>query len=277
MNKTKSSLGSRVLSAVIALIILSALYHFFKNNGLMVVVAVGALLAQFEFSQLVIDRPGVSLSRTLLVAGCLIITLSYMLSPTAVGTPLGVVLVAFFSFFLIRYRNSENLSDIRDNIGISALGLLYVGVLPAFIVGILQQTDGDIWFFTLLAIVFAGDTFAYFFGRALGQSKIMPSISPNKTWAGAIGGILGSIFAAVIFKLLFFVEIPTLPMVLLAIVTGISAQIGDFFESLLKRVANKKDSGTLMPGHGGILDRIDGVLFGAPFVYFASRYFYTLF
>lgn len=274
---SKSSLGARVFSAVVALIILSALYHFFKNSGLMVIVAASALLAQFEFSQLVIDRPGVSLSRTLLVAGCQIITLSYMLSPAAVGTPLGVILVAFFSFFLIRYRNSEDLADIRENIGISALGLLYVGVLPAFIVGILQQADGDIWFFALLAIVFAGDTFAYFFGRALGRSKIMPTISPNKTWAGAIGGILGSIFAAVIFKLLFFIEIPTLPMVLLAIITGVSAQIGDFFESLLKRVANKKDSGTLMPGHGGILDRIDGVLFGAPFVYFASRYFYTLF
>ena len=277
MKLPKSGTFIRIISALVALVVLLGLYYFLKQDGLLVVIAVAALIAQMEFSQLVIDRPSISFSRALLVAGCFIITLSSLFLPNAMGVPMGFVLIVFFSFFLVHYRASDNLVDIRDTIGTSALGLLYVGLLPSFIVGILRQPSGDIWFFTLLAIVFMGDTFAYFVGRAMGVKKIMPTISPNKTWAGAVGGIFGSILGATTVKLLFFPEIPVLPMVLLAILSGAFAQIGDFFESLLKRVANKKDSGALMPGHGGILDRIDGVLFAAPFVYFASRYFLGLF
>jgi phosphatidate cytidylyltransferase len=143
--------------------------------------------------------------------------------------------------------------------------------------GVIQSEHGDTWFFTLLAIVFFGDTFAYFIGRATGKTKIWPLISPNKTWEGAIGGLFGSVLGAILMKFLFLYEVPALAMVLLAVFAGAAAQIGDFFESLLKRVANKKDSGSLMPGHGGILDRIDGVLFAAPFVYVASRVFLKIF
>lgn len=267
----------RVLSAAAALLVLFGLYFFLRDTGLIIIILACSLKAQMEYSQLVINKPEPSFSRALLVAGCFLITLSALLSPKALGLPVGFVLIAFFSFFLIHNRGKENLTDIRDLIGISALGLLYVGVLPAFIIALLKQPQGDIWLFTLLGIVFLGDTFAYFVGRSLGRKKVLPTVSPNKTWEGALGGLLGSVLTAVVFNHLFFVELPLLPFVLLALVAGAAAQVGDFFESLLKRVANRKDSGSLMPGHGGILDRIDGVLFAAPFIYFASVYFSVIF
>src|SRR5690606_11068919 len=101
--------------------------------------------AQMEYSELAIDKPEVSFSRALLVAGCFVITLSALLSEKALGIPVGIVLVAFFSFFLIHNRNAQSLTHIRDLIGISALGLLYVGILPAFIVALFRQPNGDYW------------------------------------------------------------------------------------------------------------------------------------
>jgi phosphatidate cytidylyltransferase len=278
MTKKPSSTVIRLASAFVALVVLFGLYYFFQSNGLIAIVLGCALKAQMEYTELTIERPQqISFSRALLVAGCFILTLSALLSPKALGLPVGFVLVSFFSYFLIHYRNSESLTQIRDLIGISALGLLYVGVLPAFIIALFKQPSGDVWLFTLLGIVFIGDSAAYFIGKAFGKTKMLPSISPNKTWAGSFGGLLGSMLASVIAKHLFFADFPLLPLIVLALVTGAAAQVGDFFESLLKRVANKKDSGTLMPGHGGILDRIDGVLFAAPFIYFAALYFPTFF
>ncbi len=277
MSKSRSVTAIRLISAAFALILLFGLYYLFENNGLIAIILACALKAQMEYAELTIDKPEVSFSRALLVSGCFIITLSALLSPKAIGLPVGFVLIAFFSFFLIHNRHAQSLTYIRDLIGISALGLLYVGILPAFIVALFRQPSGDFWFLTLLSIVLFGDSFAYFIGKALGRTKMLPSISPNKTWAGSIGGLFGSVFAVILAKFLFFNSLPVLPLVILAIVTGAAAQVGDFFESLLKRVANKKDSGTLMPGHGGILDRIDGVLFAAPFIYFASIYFPTFF
>lgn len=267
----------RAASALVALAVVFLLYYFAGTNGLLFIVALCSLVAQIEYSELVIFKKGVSFSRSLLIAVCFAITALSMVNESFLPLVMGPLLILIFSYFLIYARKADSLEDMRDMIGASALGLLYVGLLPSFVIGVLLAENGDIWFFTLLVIVFFGDTFAYFIGRATGRTKVWPLISPNKSWEGALGGIFGSILGAVLMKLLFLYEIPTLAMVVLAIFAGSAAQIGDFFESLLKRVANKKDSGSLMPGHGGILDRIDGVLFAAPFVYLASRTFLKIF
>jgi phosphatidate cytidylyltransferase len=127
--------------------------------------------------------------------------------------------------------------------------------------------NGQIWFFGLLAMVFAGDTFAYFTGRNFGKNKLLEAVSPQKTIEGAIGGLVGSAVAGGALAYFFLPHIPIVSLMGVALVTGIFAQVGDLFESLLKRVAEVKDSGSIMPGHGGLLDRVDGVYFAAP-VYF---------
>jgi phosphatidate cytidylyltransferase len=128
-----------------------------------------------------------------------------------------------------------------------------------------SEPNGHRWLLTALAIVWAADTGAYFAGRKLGQHKLAPRVSPNKTWEGLLGGVLAGTAAGLIFALIAGATAAQLPAVaLVALAAVLFSVVGDLFESLLKRHANVKDSGHLIPGHGGILDRIDGVLAALP-------------
>ena len=144
-----------------------------------------------------------------------------------------------------------------------ALGVLYAGVPVLGLIVIRRQLgdDGLIWTFWALALVWATDIGAYFAGRAIGGPKLWPSVSPNKTWAGLIGGVLAaSLLAALLHAAAGLPLRLTLATPLLAVL----AQGGDLYESALKRRAGVKDSGTLLPGHGGVMDRLDGLVPVAP-------------
>ena len=150
--------------------------------------------------------------------------------------------------------------------GLASLGAITYGVpylaLPAASLYHLQQRDP--WVLVLLfAIVWLGDTAAYYCGRAWGRRKLAPRVSPNKTWEGAIASLVAAAAAAAVWSLLCLGTLP-MSLLVLAVATSVAAQIGDLVESLIKRGAGVKDSGTLLPGHGGVLDRIDALLFAAP-------------
>jgi len=153
-------------------------------------------------------------------------------------------------------------------------GILYVGWLLGHLVALRGLDDGRNWVFFILFATWASDTFAFFVGRRFGRHKLAPGISPGKTWEGAAGGIV----AAVIMSILFFTPTPfRLPMVYwqvipLAVLVSIFGQLGDLVESLLKRNVGVKDSGSLMPGHGGVLDRIDSLVFASVVVYYVVYY-----
>jgi phosphatidate cytidylyltransferase len=147
-------------------------------------------------------------------------------------------------------------------------GPYYLGALLSPLV--LLRQDGGVygpwWVFLLLAVAWLGDTGAYFTGRAFGKKKLYPLVSPNKTWAG----LYGAVGAGGLGALLVSFAIPSLPAlhaVGLGLVAGLLGQLGDLAESLLKRSAGVKDSGTIIPGHGGLFDRIDALLFVAPVIY----------
>ena len=149
-------------------------------------------------------------------------------------------------------------------------GILYVGWLLSYFVALRGLDDGRNWVFLALFATFGSDTAAFFIGRALGRHHLAPGISPGKTWEGAIAGILG----AIIVSLLFTLPTPlSLPLgygqaILLGLLISIFGQLGDLVESLLKRNMGVKDSGRLLPGHGGFLDRIDSVVFTGAVVYY---------
>jgi len=153
-------------------------------------------------------------------------------------------------------------------------GILYIGWLLSHMVALRGLPDSDIvgrnLVFFVLFVTWVSDTTAFFIGRRFGQHKLVPSISPGKTWEGAIGGICGAIAVST----LFFAPTPfQLPLVywqaiLLSALASILGQVGDLVESLLKRNMGVKDSGWLMPGHGGILDRIDSLVFAGTVVYY---------
>jgi len=144
-----------------------------------------------------------------------------------------------------------------------AAGVFYAG-LPALAIIYMREIDNGILIvFWTLALVWATDIGAYFSGRAIGGPKLAPQYSPNKTWAGLIGGVI--LTTAVSFVLHLYWGLP-LYLVLLSIPLAVLAQMGDLFESWLKRKAGAKDSGTIFPGHGGVMDRLDGLIPVAPVV-----------
>ena len=129
------------------------------------------------------------------------------------------------------------------------------------------MSEGGHFVILVLVIAWLADTGGYFAGRFLGKAKLYEAVSPKKTWAGAYGGIAGSLLGVVVMTLAFLPWLNWFDVVAIAVIGGIVGQLGDLTESLIKRSVGVKDSGALLPGHGGILDRIDAVLFIAPFVY----------
>jgi len=146
-------------------------------------------------------------------------------------------------------------------------GGVYVAALVSTIPLIRGFEHGMSWIFLLLTVTWAGDTGAYFAGRAFGKTKLYEKISPKKTREGAAGGLLAAIIGAVIVRQLGIPDLGIVTCILLAAVLDVAGVIGDLAESMIKRSFGVKDSGTIMPGHGGILDRIDSLLFSGPVLY----------
>jgi phosphatidate cytidylyltransferase len=171
--------------------------------------------------------------------------------------------------FLFRF------TDIKSAAGEAALflmGILYVPLLIGHLLLLRGLPHGIPWVFLVLVIVMSGDSGAYYVGCNFGKRKLYPAVSPNKSVEGSLGGVAGSLAGAFIARATFFPELSVADAILTAILLGVLGQLGDLFESLLKRSFGVKDSGTIIPGHGGILDRLDSILFAAP-----AAYYYALF
>jgi len=168
---------------------------------------------------------------------------------------------------------SQDLSSTISDMGIALFGILFIGFLLAYVSLIRNMDNGKGWVLFLIITVWAGDISALLSGSFLGRHKLYPKISPNKTFEGLGGAIVGSIIVALAFSWVFLPNLKTGSCTLLAIGIGILGQLGDFTESMLKRSAQVKDSGTLIPGHGGMLDRLDSFLFSAPFLHYSLLYF----
>ena len=207
----------------------------------------------------------------------------------AVGIGLGLVLSIIISFgdmkeispffvlvllilSILFMVTSEDLSSTVSKMGMTLFGILFIGFLLAYVSIIRSMPNGRLWVLFLVVTVWVGDISALLIGSFLGKHKLYPKISPKKTFEGLIGSIVGSILVALAFSLLFFPNTEKGFFIFLAIGLGILGQLGDFTESMLKRSAQVKDSGGLIPGHGGMLDRLDSFLFSAPFLHYSLIY-----
>ena len=185
--------------------------------------------------------------------------------------PLFLVLILLILSVLFM-GTSQNHASTITHLGISFFGILYIGFLLSHVSLIRNLPHGKQWALFLITTVWAGDISALSCGSFLGKHKLYPKISPKKTYEGLLGGILGSIVVALAFGLLFFSEIGKGALIVLAMGIGVFGQLGDFSESMIKRSAQVKDSGDLIPGHGGMLDRLDSFLFSSPFLYYSLTY-----
>jgi len=181
---------------------------------------------------------------------------------------LDLVLFGFvFGVAVIALGSRRDLAEVLPSILATAAGIFFV-VLPFS--AVVRLHGVDVWgrwllLFTVV-LVWVGDSAAYFVGRGIGRWKMTPQISPKKTWEGALANFLGALFVAAVFG--YWTNFPPVHMLAMAGVASVAGQIGDLFESAWKRSAGVKDSGTILPGHGGMLDRIDALILAAPAVWY---------
>jgi phosphatidate cytidylyltransferase len=224
-----------------------------------------SLVALYEFLQITSPRLPRAV-RILSFTLCLGLTASTFRSqlPLTFGLyPLAMFLLWGVHLFFYDSEGSHSIEDL----GKIALGFIYICLPLSLLIVIDRQPQGNMWIFYLIVVVFAGDTGAFYSGRFLGKHKLYPAVSPGKTWEGSAGGFVASLLAALLFSLLSSLKQPVLAMLALGACLSVTDQVGDLSESMIKRAYGVKNSGTILPGHGGILDRIDGLLFSVPVLY----------
>jgi phosphatidate cytidylyltransferase len=205
-----------------------------------------------------------------LVVLCLVIPLAASLGD--VRFMLFATTLAFAASFLLHlFRSKDGKPDIEVLAG-TVLGLIYISFMVSHIVLIRHLEHGVQWVFFIILLSFSSDISAYYVGTSLGKRKLMPSVSAGKTVEGALGAIAGSILGCAVFVSIFFHELSLLHAVILGFFGSILGQLGDLCESSIKRSFATKDSGSLLPGHGGVLDRLDSLIFIIPFVYYYSLF-----
>ncbi len=176
----------------------------------------------------------------------------------------------FFSFLLLTGYIFFRYNDLPEPFHFferALWGIVFVGFLGAHLLLLFKLPSGSSWLLVLSAITAGSDSGAYYFGRAMGKRKLCPAISPNKTVEGAVGGLVTAVILASLMAMILRLPVNTLLLVTVMILTGVGI-VGDLTESVLKRATGAKDSGTLLRGHGGILDRADSLLFAAPALYY---------
>jgi phosphatidate cytidylyltransferase len=265
-----SNLLRRVATALVALpALLAALFLGPPVLGI-AVVAVALVLGLVEFYGLLRARD----LRPLTSAGFLVAAFVFgsVVSPGwyAPFWPLAVLLL-----LLPLLARGGDLAQTAPAAAGTLLGAVYLGALGGAMAALLAldpPAEGAWRMVLLLAIVMASDTFAFFVGHGVGRHRLAPAISPGKTVEGALGGLLGGVVGALVVRRLGLPHLPLVHATLLGVGVAALGILGDLCESLLKRWAGVKDSGRLFPGHGGMLDRIDGLLFGAPVLYYYFLY-----
>ncbi|WP_321495933.1 phosphatidate cytidylyltransferase [uncultured Desulfobacter sp.] len=229
-----------------------------------------SILATFEYLDIICanDSDSISpVSRVISYSACMALIMGACFGSWPVlFFILALGMMALCVFVLARFSTFPHIFDL---VARQMLGIVYIPLSLALLVFIRNMEDGALWIIWLLIVCFANDTGALYVGTFKGKHKLAPKISPNKTIEGAVGGLVVSVLAGLVFNLIFFHNV-TLALVCIpcALCVAVAGQVGDLFESAMKRVGHIKDSGKILPGHGGMLDRIDGLLLAIPVFYF---------
>jgi phosphatidate cytidylyltransferase len=278
------NLAQRFLVALVAVPILIVVLYLPRPEPAWALIFAASLIAMHELFAMTLppaDR------RPALVIGGIACAAFYWIHPLSLRDPFGAALGARWQlvgesgptlallcavvvpglYYLFRFRD---IPSVAARLTATITGIVYAGFLTtylAFFKRLAPMSEGGHFVILVLVIAWLADTGGYFAGRFLGKAKLYEAVSPKKTWAGAYGGIAGSLLGVIVMKLVFLAWLTWFDVAAIAVVGGVLGQLGDLTESLIKRSVGVKDSGALLPGHGGILDRIDAVLFIAPYVY----------
>ena len=257
------------LKRIIAALVLTPLFLILIIKGSYVhysmLVVVLASLGLWEYFNLIGDRVDRRLRNIGILWGVL------LAGGFHVGSSQGIIAMlalGFISVCLVRLSKVGDLGTVFQEIGYTFLGPLYVGLLLGHLSLIRSTLEGREWTLLLFFTIWMGDIAAFYTGLSIGKHKLYPEISPNKTIEGAIGGTLGCFMVVAAAKVFYMNQLSVMDVLIISVGIAVMGQLGDLCESMFKRAAGVKDSGNLIPGHGGILDRFDSVLFAAPFLYY---------
>jgi phosphatidate cytidylyltransferase len=261
VNPQRKNLLARIATAVVGLPAVGLLVFWHDGRGFGGLCLLVAVLALFEYTGLALRGCTIEqrLGTVLLGAAFL---LAFALRPQYSAAWVPAVVIATALLFL---PGATDAARVWTRMAAAGFGVFYVGGLLAALL-ILWRMAGAAWVALVVAVSFGNDTGAYFAGRGFGRHKLAPTISPGKTVEGAVGGLVANLAIVAAAKALFMPELTTRDVLMIAVPAAIVGPAGDLMESLLKRAAGAKDSGRLLPGHGGILDRIDALLFVGAYV-----------
>jgi phosphatidate cytidylyltransferase len=259
----------RWVTGVVAVPVLIGIIAFGGEAAFFLLIVLASLVGVQEYNRMAFGKEWCQEKAVTLVVALLILLTACFGNAALMLALLTFSVMAVLMLNLLRIRKTglETVHAARV-----ILGLLYIPLLMAHFILIRKTADGVLWVFFILVLAFAGDTAAFYIGRKFGKGKLLAAVSPGKTVEGTIGLVAGSIAGCLIFKTVAFAALPAAHAVVLGLVGSIVGQLGDLCESALKREAGIKDSGTLLPGHGGILDRLDCLMFITPFVYYYQAY-----
>ena len=282
---------SRIITALFALPVLIfsivmpyALPQFEQAEWLFVVIAAAALIAGLYEFFLMTKKLELKADASIGFLGASALFVAFLFDAPRNAPDLLILTLAVFTIILLAtqtFRFQKDFTKMLAGVGVTILGVVYVMFLGGFIVSmrvgfdetsVLHLSSKLLGFFFLVAM--GADIGAYYVGKTIGKNKLVPKISPNKTWEGFVGGILIAAAFAAVSTLLFFPELPFKISIPLAIVMALFGAIGDLAESAIKRGSGAKDAANILPGHGGLLDRLDSLLFNAPILYYFARFYF---
>lgn len=260
----------RWITAVIAVPILFLLVVYASHLVFALFVTAVSLVGILEYNRLVFVAPSMpERLQTILFALLLPLAAHFGDSHTMLGIVAIGVLVSLVGYVLTKARGGT--FDLSSPARV-LLGILYIPFLLSHIILLRQGEKGIYWVFFIIVIAFAGDVAAFYIGRTFGRRKLAPLVSPGKTVEGIYGLVAGSVLGCVLYQHFVFSQVPAAHAVMMGFTGSLIGQTGDLFESTIKRSSGVKDSGAILPGHGGILDRIDCLLFIIPFVYYYKAF-----
>jgi len=280
---------SRLITALFALpvLILSIVLPVFlpqvpQANWLFVIIAAAAFIAGlFEFFTLT-KKLELKADASIAYLGAAAFFVAFLFDAPTKAPDLLLLTVALFLIVVFTtqtFRFQKDFPKMLTGIGVTVLGVFYVVFLGGFLVSMRVGFENSpllssklLGYFFLVAM--GSDVGAYFIGKNFGKRKLVPKISPNKTWEGFIGGHLLAIGFAALSTVWFFPELPYKISIPLALVMSLVGCAGDLAESAMKRSAGAKDAANILPGHGGLLDRLDSLLFNAPIFYYFARFYF---
>jgi phosphatidate cytidylyltransferase len=260
----------RLKTALLLAPLLYLLVAYSPSAFFFIFVAVGIAVAQFEFYSLFFRRRSSPSVLVGILLGFLVVFGFYdRASSGAFSTyPGGILALTVMSVLIYELFFHAEIQNSLAEASVILLGIFYVAWLLGYLVLLRGLSNGRLFVLFLFLTTWSGDAGAYYTGKILGKRKLYPTVSPNKTVEGALGGWIVSIMIAFVSKMVFLPMLSTTDAIRLGALLGVVGQVGDLVESIFKRSAGIKDSGSLIPSHGGLLDKIDSLTFNTPVLFY---------